>query len=108
MLLQINTLKLAEDAGFVNITKTDWENKRSSLNDIQDWLRDIHKIHCSVAPWGDESISGVEIYEGNVIDVKDDWNTSIINNYYDSYYECLEDCIVFALKILKEKYGKES
>lgn len=102
-----NTEKLAVKIGFLQKRRTGYGKiPKTTLVDIQDWLRDTHRIHCSVAPWEDKELSEDELYEGNVIDVNRNWNTSLINSFFDGYYPCLESCIIFALQILKDIYGE--
>lgn len=107
----INTEKLAVKIGFLQKRRTGYGKiPKTTLVDIQDWLREIHKIHCSVAPWRDCSnvMSKDAMYEGNVIDENDDWNVSLINSFYKDHYYCLEACINHSLQILKNRHGKET
>ena len=108
MLPTTKTIELAEKLGFLKEKRSDWEKSRASLNDVQDWLRDSYDIHCSVAPWK-ESDPIVTMYEGNVIDAYEkEVDVVFISSYFSNYYECLEECIIHALKLLKKYiYGKE-
>ena len=108
MLPTTKTIELAESLGFLKEKRSDWEKSRASLTDIQDWLRDNYRIHCSVNPWEENKGSKVVIYEGNIIDVDDDWDVMTIGSFFSDHYKALESCILFALKILKDRYGKET
>jgi hypothetical protein len=98
---------LAKNIGFIQLRRTgQGKISRTTLVDIQDWLRNDYNIHCSVAPWKSE----LEIlrYEANVIDVNNDWRIDTIKSYFKDYYKCLESCITYSLEILEERYGKET
>jgi len=100
------TVQDATKAGFIKDYNYNWES--TSFTDIQDWLRDEHNLHCSVAPWKDIQDEILEMYEGNVIDTENDWEISLINSYYSSYYDCLEACINLALKILNKRHAEKN
>jgi hypothetical protein len=80
---------------------------------LQTWLRDNFRIHVSVNPWKDEMsyVNSDEVpnegfqvlYEGNVINIDDDWNTFSNFSHYTSYEECLENLLIEALKLIQDK-----
>ena len=82
-------------------------------DELKTWLREKRRIHVSVNPWKDEMDDadpeeipeeGFQIlYEGNIIDVNDDWRTVYDFSYYNDYYECLENLLVEALKLIPEQ-----
>lgn len=103
------TVELAESLGFLQKRRTGYGKiSKTTLVDIQDWLRDNHNIHCSVAPWRDGYGKVYKIhFEANVIDVNNNWRTDIVKSFFKDYYKCLEACIAYSLQILKDRYGKE-
>lgn len=84
---------------------------RPTQEELQTWLREKHRIHLSVSPWKDEmndaepeanpKESFQVLYEGNVIDVDDDWNTFSDFSYHHSYEECLEALLIEGLNLIK-------
>jgi len=86
---------------------------RPTQSELQAWLREKHRVHVSANPWRDDMHDAYKeeipeegfqiLYEGNVVDVNDDWNTFSDFSYYHSHEECLEDVLIEGLKLLKDK-----
>jgi len=104
----------SESVDYDNYNHKNWNNdNRVNLfsaptqSELQKWLRDKYRIHVSANPWKDEipnSIEGFQVlYEGNIIDVNNDWRTVCDFSYYKSYEECLEELFLEALKLIPEK-----
>lgn len=109
MLPKTKTKNLAEKVGFLEEEKSAWEKSRPSLNDIQDWIRDNFNIHCYVYPmvavWRKEDNAP---FKGEIIDVNQNFQPrDFVNHYGNSYYDCLEKCIIKCLRIIRDAKEKE-
>jgi hypothetical protein len=86
---------------------------RPTQSELKKWLREEHRIHVSANPWKDEMSDsdssetpkeGFQIlYEGNIVDVNDDWNIFAAYSYHHSYEDCLELQLLTALNLIKTK-----
>lgn len=74
------------------------------------WLREKHRIHVSANPWKDEGGYGITtlpeegfqvLYEGNVVDVNDDWAITTTSSFCKSHEDCLEAALVEGLKLIE-------
>ena len=77
---------------------------------LQKWLREVHNIIVTSKPYQDdvsnetdEDIEFQILWENEVIDVKDSYNTFSDNTYYHSYEEALEIGLQEALNIIPNK-----
>lgn len=78
---------------------------RPSQEKLCQVLRETYKIHCSVAPWRESFVSsGIKqhrtVYEGNVIDEKNDWKTNQISSFSKEHAQCMDECLLFALNLI--------
>lgn len=86
---------------------------RPYQEDLAKWLREKHRIHVSVNPWKDEMNDadakeipeeGFQVlYEGNIIDINNNWNSFYNYSYYHFYEECLEALLIEGLKLINVK-----
>lgn len=79
---------------------------------LQDWLREKHKIHVAVSPWKESFVSSNRkqhrtVYEGNVINEKDNWRTIQLSSFSKNYEDCMEDCLIFALNLIINNCNKQ-
>ena len=68
---------------------------------VQKWLREVHNIYVTCSPYMDEELDNQTLWENEIVDVKDDWNTFSDYTFYHSYEESLEAGILEALKLIK-------
>ena len=97
-------------SGYAELYRNNQEFKYSAPTQslLQKWLREVHKIIVTSKPYQDdvsnetdEDIEFQTLWENEIVNVKDSYNTFSDNTFHHSYEEALEIGLYQALKLIK-------